>query len=958
MRRRTVLQLGLGGLGANSLRRLGMSAVLPLPPGPGETSGKLRPSLDLAGEWRFQMDPLDVGGLEHWYKKPEKLQGTIMVPGCWQAQGYGEPTGNFTHHYLGPVWYGKEINVPPEWEGKTIELVIGGAFVYTTAYVNGAQIGQDAALTVPYRFDVTSSIKPGEQNVICLRIANGKKIETHVNLAEADFSEPTGCGNFARLGGLYRTVGLEAHAPASMEAVAITTNVPSRTASFRVRVGNKSGSALESGRVEVQVSLPGEPQGESQTWQQSQALALLAGASQEVELQLEIPQGKLWSPDEPNLYHARLLLYDGDKPIDEVEENFGIREIRVEGTKLLLNGQPLYFLGYGDDSDYVLDGIPLASKEVHLERLRIAKSFGFNGVRYHSWTPAEEFFQAADELGLLIMAELPVVYQNYLLPNKEFLKSELTRIIATHRNHPSWMSLALGNEFNQYRIHDMESRTTFLQAIRELVELGKRLDPTRPLLSNEGYMVEPTDLASLYTGYSPTRATIKHEFGVYYCSLPDIYVIGKFTGVTKPKWLQDKKDWLQSQGLLDRYPDYLHHSWRLLNVARKAEIESLRRLEEITGYQYWLITDLADDGTTEGPSWEWGWCNYFWEPKGVTPEQGQEINAAMLPLVGLKVSDRTMWAEESKRVDVFVSNYGPGTIADGVLEWELRSGPQRLIGDSYKVHAPLGAVTRVGQIQIEKIKAPEARELDLRITVSGQSQTHTNRWKIWAFPRQGLMQNSPRPVFSLVKSSRLTSYFPFIQNLGPQDDPSGGVLVTSELSTQVVAALEKGGRVLVLADQVRSDQQSPATYFPPPGGALGIKIQDHPALKGFPHDGFPDLQFYNLLEGGSQFRSEGLEDPTFSFVPVISGLNMTRERDTNALAYFALLFEAKVGAGKLLLTTLNIRQNLDDAFPEAIYLFDRLLRYAASDEFNPPGELSQEHLRDLVVPYVHRVHSL
>ena len=941
-------------MATNGLRLLGRNLLHPRPSGESGMATNLRPSLELSGQWRFSLDPLDVGEFEHWPKKPEKFQATIEVPGCWQAQGFGEPTANFTHHYIGPAWYRKEVDVPSAWDGLAIDLVIGGAFLYTMAYVNGARVGQDASLTVPYSFDVTSAIKPGERNVICLRVANGKKIVSHVDMREPDFSEPTGCGNFARLGGMYRTVMLTARPRLNIEDVVITTRISPRTASFRATVRNRSGAPLAAGRLVAQVSLPTE----TQTWTNSQAVEAPAEATQEIDLQVPIPDGKLWTPDEPNLYHARLRLYDGDRLIDEVEKNFGIREIRIDGARLLLNGQPFYFRGYGDDSTYVLDGIPLASKEAHLERLRLAKSLGFNGVRYHSWTPAEEFFAAADELGLLVMAELPVVYQGYLLPNLEFLKHELARIVATHRHHPSWMSLALGNEFNPYRLHDPESRATFLAAIRELVEQGRRLDPTRPKLSNDGYMVEPTDLASLYTGYSPRLATIKHEFGVYYCSLPDLEMIGRFTGVIRPQWLQDQKQWLQSQKLLDRYPGYLRNSWRLLNVARKAEIESLRRLEQITGYQYWLITDCADEGTSEGPSWEWGWCNYFWEPKGVTPEQGREINAAMLPLLDLKVSERTLWAEDSKRVDVFVSNYGPAAISAGSLDWELSSGGQRLNADRFPVSAPQGAVTRVGEVPLEKMNSAQARELELRITVSSPAQTHTNRWKLWAFPRRALMQSSPRPVFSLIKASRLAAYFPFIRPLSPRDDPAGGVLITSDLSAPVVTALEKGGRVLVLADQVRFDPQSPTTYFPPSGGAFGIKIQEHPALRGFPHDGFPDLQFYNLLEGASRFGAEGLEDPVFSFEPIISGIGMTRERNANELAYFALLFEAKVGTGKLLLTTLNLRQNLDDACPEAVYLLDRLLRYAVSGEFNPSGELSPEHFRNLVVPYVHRVHSL
>lgn len=556
------------------------------------------------------------------------------------------------------------------------------------------------------------------------------------------------------------------------------------------------------------------------------------------------------------------------------------------------------------------------------------------------------------------MAELPTVYQGYLVPNKEFLRNELTRIVTSYRNHPSWMSLALGNEFNEHRIKDKEDREQFLATIRELVELGRKLNPTRPILSNDGYLVQPTDMASLYSGYASDLPTIKHEFGTYKCSLPDIYIISKFTGVIKPLWLQSMRDWLDSNGLLENYPGYLQNSWRLLQAARKSEIESLRALQEIIGYQYHLITDFPE-GTPEGAAWAWGWCDYFWNPKGITPEEGREINAAVLPLIGLKVSERSMWAEEPKSMDVFVSNYGSEPIVSGSLEWELRAEQQRLAGGRWNENVPLGGVSKVGQIQIEKVPTQEARRLDLIVSVSTPSQKHTNRWNLWAFPRKGLMQTSSLPVISLLKSGNLPRYFPFIRPLGSTDQMGQGVLISSELSVPVVKWLNKGGRVLLLAEGNRSDATADGTYFPHPfGGAQGIKIQDHPALRGFPNDGFPDLQFYNLIEGGSIFGREDLEGRFPISAPIISGIATSRGDSANISKYFSLLFEAKVGEGKLLLSTLNIRPNLDDAYPEVVFFLDRLLRYVLSSEFNPAGDMSQEEFSDLVVPYLHRVHSL
>ena len=125
---------------------------------------------------------------------------------------------------------------------------------------------------------------------------------------------------------------------------------------------------------------------------------------------------------------------------------------------------------------------------------------------------------------------------------------------------------------------------------------------------------------------------MKHEFGEYYCSLPDISLIDKFTGVFLPGWLHAKKAWVSEQGLTERYPQFVANSQRLQQLGRKYQIERVRRQQDITGYHYWLIVDFPG-GTGEGDSWEEGWFDYFWRPKGITPRDGQAINSAVLPLI-------------------------------------------------------------------------------------------------------------------------------------------------------------------------------------------------------------------------------------------------------------------------------------------------------------------------------------
>ena len=123
-------------------------------------------------------------------------------------------------------------------------------------------------------------------------------------------------------------------------------------------------------------------------------------------------------------------------------------------------------------------------------------------------------------------------------------------------------------------------------------------------------------------------------------------------------------------------------------------------------------------------------------------------------------------------------------------------------------------------------------------------------------------------------------------------------------------------------------------------------IPDHPAMKGFPNEGFCDLQFFNLLEGAHAYP---LDEWPKEMVPIVGGIRTTtgflsKSKNLSRVGY---VFEGRVGKGKLLVSTLRMRETFDEAFPETISLFDRLLRYAAGDAFEPPFEVAKDQLRRL-----------
>ena len=916
--------------------------ILALLSGAGTAYAAERARMDLNGQWQFRLDPRSEGESDQWHSGAVSFPDSIQVPGCWQAQGFGERVGILRHHYVGDAWYRRSVEIPAAWKDKKIVMKLGGVLRRATLFINGRKAGEHDGLSAPFQLDITDVVRVGTENLIALKVTNpGEPIMESPDKQIP--KEPAGMLNYtANWGGIYGGVELEAKNRTWIEQTYVTSDVERKLVKFRVEVNSQEAGNSFPAQLGVAVT----PGLQGQAHQAALDLRIQPGQSSTVDLEVGLPDARLWSPETPFLYTATITLKCGARECDRVEQRFGMREVTTRGNVLLLNGKPLYLRGYGDDNIEVLTGVPPASREIYRKRLQLAKSFGFNAVRYHSMTPVREFFESADEVGLLVMAELPVAYTQHFLPHKDFLRNELKEVLLAHRNHPSFLSLALGNEFNLNWLKSDAERKEFLDTVAEFYSYAKKLDPARLILSNDGLVMRPTDMVSNGDDFTQDLPTVRHEFGSYYCSLPDVSLLEKFTGVLIPTWLEVKKQWVDASGLADRYHIYLRNSQRLQQLGRKYQIERARLNPDVTGYHYWLIVDFPG-GTGEGDSWEEGWFDYFWQPKGVTPAEGQEVNNPVLMMISAGVNDRAMWSDESKSVNVLVSNYGSSEIQNGSLRWKLLSGG-RVQSESTVagIDAPLGKVTRVATIQMKVPGADEAQKIELLLELNHGETGYANRWNFWTFSRRALLRSSDMEVVSTVKWAGLQRLYPFIRQEG---DPSpNGLLITSALTRHALQFLESGGRVFLLADRNQFHRQADSTFFPASGGAVGTLIPDHAALRGFPHEGFCDLQFYNLQEGAYSYS---LDNYPKEMVPMIGGIRTTtgflsKSKNLSRVGY---VFETKVGRGKLLVSTLRIRENFDEAYPEAISLFDRLLRYAAGPEFDPRIEISKEQLQRMVV---------
>jgi beta-galactosidase len=889
-----------------------------------------RQQIGLDGEWEFRLDAQNVGISEHWFEERSQFSGTIQVPGAWEAQGYGERAGILRHQYAGAAWYRRKVAVPSSWSGKVVNLRIGGAHRLTRIFVNGVDFGEHNGFNAPFGFDVTSAIRAGAENVIAIRVENPAfNIET--SPGEQIPTYPVGMLDYiANWGGIYGGVTLEAENRTRIESVRILSDTDKRLATFQIKLATDGASGLS-----VRIGIPNTAPVEHE------AVADRNGEA-EASVEVPLPKAPLWSPDHPNLLTAKIQLLRGENEVDEVDERFGFRQVTTRGNMLLLNGDPLYLRAYGDDDVEVLNGFPPASPQICLERMRLVKSFGFNAVRFHSMTPPECYFDAADQTGILIMAELPAAYTQYFFAHRDFLRGALERTLMAYRNHPSLLSLAFGNEFNLRWLKTDADRQEMTASIAEFYRLAKQIAPSTLIMSNDGFDLRPTDMVSLSGAPPPDRPTIRHEFGDYYCSLPNPGLIDQFTGAMIPEWLGRKKQWIEANHLEDIYPKYLQNSIRLQQLGRKFQIEKVRADASVTGYDYWLLVDYPG-GTGEGDSWEEGWFDSFWHPK-VPPDEGRELNSPLLTMISAGVGQRTLWAGGRKHISLRISNYGEEPIENGTILWTLTSNGSRVDGgEIHGVELPLGDVGDAGQIILHAPEADHPRKLELAVTVMDGAARYRNRWEFWAFPKKNLLAEAPALIELKGEWPELRRVYPWL-GTGTDHATPKALLITESLSEEAIADLKRGGRVLLIMKQQPSEHG--IGFFPAAGGAMGTLIPDSAAMGDFPNEGFADLQFYSLLDGASPIP---LDTWPTELNPILGAIRTTSAflSEQKGLSRAGYIFQVRMGTGKLLVTSPGVWNHYDDLHPEGIYLFDRLLRYACSDDFVPQVEISNALLESL-----------
>ena len=497
------------------------------------------------------------------------------------------------------VWFRKAFAAPAEWRGQRITLRLEGVKYSHTAYLNGREIGRHTGGYEPAEYDITESAVFSGENQLLVAAEDWTSLVAPDAVAPmpsraSEFASWIKDGVLAPIGsrgwevGLWQGASIEARPPVWVKDVFITTSVRQRLMRVEITLRND-------GREPAQVSVAAHiAQGGPGPEFERKPVSLAAGAEVTTALEASWPDARLWSPESPHLY---TLSVTADSDTQDVR--FGFREFWIERGQFILNGRPINLLATAAHPMSEYDDDPARAYAA-------ARSAGCVAMRLHAQPWPKQWYQAADETGMLLIWEsaLWCLSPNYALTRDEFWRNARAHIAAQvreQRNHPSIVIWSAENELllcGGDQVQGTEGR------LGEIADLIRSMDPTRPVMfDGDEDPAGKADVVNLHYPHEFPRWTLWPETAYWFDSavVPDAYPKREWRwSRTKPLYLGEFL-WVPAQEadapslfFGDRaYPDTEIHHRMAKAIAWQAQVIAARDAG-VSGMCPWNLWEMGD----------------------------------------------------------------------------------------------------------------------------------------------------------------------------------------------------------------------------------------------------------------------------------------------------------------------------------------------------------------------------
>lgn len=451
---------------------------------------------NLNGSWDFAFDHQ-----AQWGSPSEVVwNATIMVPFSPEtpASGIGD-TG-----FYRAVWYRRSFDVPTVEDGARLILHFGAVDYNATVWIGEHLAVRHQGGYTPFKVDITDYVTGSASQTIIVRAEDDPQDLAKPRGKQDWMLEPHSIW-YPRTTGIWQTVWLEQIAATSIGSLRWTSNLE------RWEIGLEAhleGARREGLRLQVRLQI-GKHLLADDTYQ------VVAG---DVNRQIGLSDPGiddyrnelLWNPRQPTLIEANLQLWGKrGELIDEVKSYTALRSIATQGDRFLLNGRPYTMRLALDQGYWPESGLTAPDDDAFRRDVELAKEMGFNGVRKHQKIENPRFLYWADRLGLLVWEEMPSAYR-FTKASVERLTREWIEAVARDVSHPCIVTWVPFNE--SWGVPDLPQIAAQRHYVQALYHLTKTLDPTRPVIGNDGWESVATDIIGIHD-YDDDPQDIAERYG-------------------------------------------------------------------------------------------------------------------------------------------------------------------------------------------------------------------------------------------------------------------------------------------------------------------------------------------------------------------------------------------------------------------------------------------------------------
>ena len=849
--------------------------------------------------------------------------------------------------FEGKALYTKQIRIPEEWDGTSVRLVMERTKP-TTIWIDGKEVGANNDISTAQQYDLSSYLFPGTHTVAIL-VDNGKQaVPEKVYGSSHAYSASTQTNWNGIIGDFY----LESAPLCGIDEIQLYPDVAKKVVTARVTLRNP-----DKGVGKGILSFYAEAWNTDKQHKTPVQTVEVDWTKPEQELELALgDKALLWSEFTPALYRLSVSLKT-DQSVDTEQATFGLRDFKTKGRQFTMNGKTTFLRGKHDACVFPLIAHTAMDVKTWRHYFQVAKQYGINHYRFHSWCPPEACFEAADIEGIYLQPELPI-WGNIDIDDTElcdYLLKEGRNLHRAYSNHASFVMFGLGNEMSGEEGLAMLIQTFKKEDNRHIYASGsnnylgfkgKQADEDYFTTCRVGreddkqfntHARASFSFADAYDGgylnhtypnsemdFSSANALcdvpiISHETGQFQV-YPNYEEIKKYTGVLKPRNFEIFKKRLEEAGMIDQAHDFMMASGKWSALLYRADIEMNLRTPEWGGFQLLDLQDYPGQGSAYV-----GILDAFMESKGlIAPEEWRHFCSEVVPLF---CTEKFCWTnDEALTGEVEIANYSESDLNGKQLSWVLTDSKQQVLDKGVlPLQVKQGELAKVGTLKPAIASVRKAEKVTLALSIDGTP--YRNDYSLWIYPA------ADKEVV-----------------------PSEDICVTDDLDAHL-KYLTEGGKVLWFPSKDKHKDQTVGGLFqtdywnyrmfrticenldrPVSPGTLGILTDPgHPALADFPTEFHTNWQWFPIIKQSYPMILDRLSDDYRPIVQVIDNVERNHK--------LGLLFEFKVGNGKLLVCMSDLKAVQDK--PEARQFYRSILEYMESSAFAPSYSLSAKDLQDL-----------